>query len=595
MLSVSTALRPCSRTTRANSSAGSERCCGSVPCPYSTAGILPARRVRRAAPLPNSVRVSASMRTSATVLSSFSCRARRGSRQGRSTSITAGSREAALAGGLRPAYVRRPRPERPGGYRGGRAARARRRLRGAVRPADRPPGARGAGLLRDRARRHAGRGDRSPASPAAIDPLRRPGERVRRRARRASTRRCSTAGVPVLGLCYGFQAMALALGGEVAPDGTPRVRPHRADRRRRRRRAARRAAGAAPGVDEPRRLGRPGARRVHRDRGVGARGGRGVRGRRAPAGRRAVPPRGRALARTASRCCAGSCTRSPGSRPGWTTASIIDDTVDGGPGADRRRPGDLRAVRRRRLRGGRRARPAGHRRPADLRVRRPRAAAGRASASRWSGTSSPPPASRLHTVDAADRFLDALAGVTDPETKRKIIGREFIRVFEARGAPRSRARASTSGSSCRARSTRTSWSPAAAPARRRSRATTTSAGCRTTSSSRWSSRCGRCSRTRCARSAPSSGCPTTIVGRQPFPGPGLGIRIIGEVTAERLDTLRAADAIAREELTAAGLDRDDLAVPGGAARRRAQRRRAGRRPHATATRSCCARCPARTR
>ncbi len=50
------------------------------------------------------------------------------------------------------------------------------------------------------------------------------------------------------------------------------------------------------------------------------------------------------------------------------------------------------------------------------------------------------------------------------------------------------------------------------------------------------------------------GLPAAIVGRQPFPGPGLGIRIIGEVTRDRLETLRAADAIAREELTAAGLD-----------------------------------------
>jgi GMP synthase (glutamine-hydrolysing) len=51
------------------------------------------------------------------------------------------------------------------------------------------------------------------------------------------------------------------------------------------------------------------------------------------------------------------------------------------------------------------------------------------------------------------------------------------------------------------------------------------------------------------------GLPDEIVWRQPFPGPGLGIRIIGEVTKERLDVLRAADAIARAELTAAGLDR----------------------------------------
>ena len=50
------------------------------------------------------------------------------------------------------------------------------------------------------------------------------------------------------------------------------------------------------------------------------------------------------------------------------------------------------------------------------------------------------------------------------------------------------------------------------------------------------------------------GLPPEIVWRQPFPGPGLGIRIVGEVTKERLDLLREADAIAREELTAAGLD-----------------------------------------
>ena len=57
------------------------------------------------------------------------------------------------------------------------------------------------------------------------------------------------------------------------------------------------------------------------------------------------------------------------------------------------------------------------------------------------------------------------------------------------------------------------------------------------------------------------GLPETIVHRQPFPGPGLAIRIIGEVTASRLETLRAADGIAREELTAAGLDRDIWQCP----------------------------------
>ena len=159
-----------------------------------------------------------------------------------------------------------------------------------------------------------------------------------------------------------------------------RVRPHRADRRGRRGVPARRPAGAAPGVDEPRRLGRPRARGFHGDGGVGARGGRGVRRPGAAAGRRAVPPRGRALpARPAG--AAAVPARPRRDRPG------LDDLLDhrghgrGHPGADRRRAGDLRAVRRRRLRGGRRARPAGHRRPADVRVRRPRAAArGRARA-----------------------------------------------------------------------------------------------------------------------------------------------------------------------------------------------------------------------
>jgi GMP synthase (glutamine-hydrolysing) len=57
------------------------------------------------------------------------------------------------------------------------------------------------------------------------------------------------------------------------------------------------------------------------------------------------------------------------------------------------------------------------------------------------------------------------------------------------------------------------------------------------------------------------GLPEAIIWRQPFPGPGLGIRIIGEVTAERLEILREADAIAREELKVAGLDREIWQCP----------------------------------
>ena len=161
----------------------------------------------------------------------------------------------------------------------------------------------------------------------------------------------------------------------------------------------------------------------------------------------------------------------------------------------------------------------------------------------------------LKVVDAQERFLGFLDGVTDPEVKRKIIGREFIRTFEqAEREIVAERRARRSSSSSRARSTRTSSSPAAARARRTSRATTTSAACRTISQFRSSSRCARCSRTRFVTSASSWGSRRPSSGGIRSPGPGLAIRIVGAVDRKRLDILRAADAIVREEITAAGLD-----------------------------------------
>ena len=125
---------------------------------------------------------------------------------------------------------------------------------------------------------------------------------------------------------------------------------------------------------------------------------------------------------------------------------------------------------------------------------------------------------------------------------------------------------------------------------RRSRPTTTSAGCRRTSASSSSSRCATCSRTRSARSASSSGCPRRWSCASRSPGPGLAIRIIGEVTAERLDTLREADWIVIDEIKAAGLYRSavaDLRDPDAGPLRRGhgrrpdvrQRRRHPRRDH----------------
>ena len=145
------------------------------------------------------------------------------------------------------------------------------------------------------------------------------------------------------------------------------------------------------------------------------------------------------------------------------------------------------------------------------------------------------------------------AGVTEPEAKRKIIGEEFIRVFEEEAGQLEGGALPRPGHALlrRHRVRRRHR------ARRRSSRTTTSAGCPTTSSSSSSSRCARCSRTRCARVGAELGLPDRLVWRQPFPGPGLAIRVVGgEATRERLDLLRDADAILQDEIRKAGLYRE---------------------------------------
>ena len=166
---------------------------------------------------------------------------------------------------------------------------------------------------------------------------------------------------------------------------------------------------------------------------------------------------------------------------------------------------------------------------------------------------------RLVTIDAADRFLEALSGVSNPEGKRKIIGREFIRAFEA--AVRDLVTGEQieflvqgtlypdvveSGGGAGAANIKSHHNVGGLPPdlkfslveplrmlfKDEVRAV------------------GR-----------ELGLPEDIVARQPFPGPGLGIRIVGEVDAGRLDILRRADLIAREELTSAGLDRQIWQCP----------------------------------
>ena len=171
---------------------------------------------------------------------------------------------------------------------------------------------------------------------------------------------------------------------------------------------------------------------------------------------------------------------------------------------------------------------------------------------------------RLKVADAQQRFLDALAGVSDPEDKRKAIGREFIRVFE-HAAREVVAEAGAHGETVDFLVQGTLYPDVVE-----------SGGGTGTANIKSHHNVGglpddlEFSLVEPLRSLFKDevravglelGLPAEIVWRQPFPGPGLGIRIIGEVTRERLDLLREADAIAREELSAAGLDRDIWQCP----------------------------------
>ena len=166
---------------------------------------------------------------------------------------------------------------------------------------------------------------------------------------------------------------------------------------------------------------------------------------------------------------------------------------------------------------------------------------------------------QLVVVDAKDQFLNALKDVTDPEEKRKIIGREFIRSFEAA------ARDIASGGEVEFLVQGTLYPDVVE-----------SGGGTGTANIKSHHNVGGLPddlqftlveplrtlfKDEVRQVGLELGLPEEIVWRQPFPGPGLGIRIIGSVTQDRLDLLREADAIARAELKAAGLDRDIWQCP----------------------------------
>ncbi|WP_059016070.1 glutamine-hydrolyzing GMP synthase [Mycobacterium sp. M26] len=164
---------------------------------------------------------------------------------------------------------------------------------------------------------------------------------------------------------------------------------------------------------------------------------------------------------------------------------------------------------------------------------------------------------RLVTVDAEERFLEALSGVHDPEGKRKIIGREFIRAFE--GAVRDLlAEGDSDGHPVDFLVQGTLYPDVVESGGGAGTANIKShhnvGGLPADLKFKLVEPLRLLFKDEVRAVGRELGLPEDIVARQPFPGPGLGIRIVGEVTAGRLDTLRRADLIAREELTSAGLD-----------------------------------------
>lgn len=157
---------------------------------------------------------------------------------------------------------------------------------------------------------------------------------------------------------------------------------------------------------------------------------------------------------------------------------------------------------------------------------------------------------RLVVVDAVDRFMTALAGVTDPEQKRKIIGREFVEVFQEEAAKISNAKWLAQG---------TIYPDVieSAGAKTKKAKTIKShhnvGGLPETLHLKLLEPLRDLFKDEVRELGIELGLPAEMVYRHPFPGPGLGVRILGEVKREYADLLREADAIFIEELRKAGL------------------------------------------
>lgn len=171
----------------------------------------------------------------------------------------------------------------------------------------------------------------------------------------------------------------------------------------------------------------------------------------------------------------------------------------------------------------------------------------------------------LKVVDAQDQFLSELAGVTDPEAKRKIIGREYIRTFEAAAREVVASAESGDGHTVEFLVQGTLYPDVVESGGGEGAANIKShhnvGGLPDDLQFRLIEPLRTLFKDEVRKVGEQLGLPPEMVWRHPFPGPGLAIRIVGEVTRERLDLLRQADLITREETTAAGLDRDIWQFP----------------------------------
>jgi len=156
----------------------------------------------------------------------------------------------------------------------------------------------------------------------------------------------------------------------------------------------------------------------------------------------------------------------------------------------------------------------------------------------------------LLTVDASDRFLDALKGVTEPEEKRRIVGEKFIRVFEEQAKQLGQPKFLVQGTIY------PDVVESSAPERNKAERIKTHhnvGGLPEDMQFELAEPLRYLFKDEVRAVGEALGLPESLVWRQPFPGPGLTVRCLGEVTRERVSRLRAADAILIEELSKAGL------------------------------------------